>query len=275
MGRFGIIEAKLFHPKLYLDAQIKPDIEENKLSSEKVWTYLVALKYANNQKILSNMLSKRHENLPSESKVWLEAYLYPTRMRKQERKCWKVRSDLCVGHLEIVSNRNAQLKSNGDWICIAEAKWFDDIHPNKRYPNIFQFSQIIEHAILMHNSLGQFPKRVYVTLITPKYFRDRVGKFSKRMYYEKYTRYNLDKESLVDDLKLCPLEFLHYDKETLFKRLNALILNWVTFEELLGLENLVSDNIPGKYRINRESWEQIFEEIGELRMYEKIVENEL
>ena len=92
---------------------------------------------------------------------------------------------------------------------------------------------------------------------------------------KKYTRYNLDKEFLVDDLKLCPLEFLHYDKETLFKRLNALILNWVTFEELLGLENLVSDNIPGKYRINRESWEQIFEEIGELRMYEKIVENEL
>ena len=36
----------------------------------------------------------------------------------------------------------------------------------------------------------------------------------------------------------------------------------MTFEELLDLSDLVEDHIPGKYRTGRDSWRQIFAEMG-------------
>jgi len=47
----------------------------------------------------------------------------------------------------------------------------------------------------------------------------------------------------------------------LLQRTESLKLNWVTFEELLDLSNLVEDHIPGKYRTTLETWEQVFQEI--------------
>ena len=64
------------------------------------------------------------------------------------------------------------------------------------------------------------------------------------------------------DLLLCDLPFSEFDFDILINRIDALKLNWVTFEELLGLSNLVEDHIPGKHMTTRDSWEQVFFEMG-------------
>lgn len=251
----------ILHPAPYRKKQIIPDIKKNNLNSEVVWTYLVARKYQNNLSELTNILCGFDEKLPPNAKIWLEAYLDPTRNWKEEIISWRSRADLAIGCLEMVQGKDAQIRANGDWICIAESKWFDDIHKNSKFSEIYQFSQLIEHALLLHDQKGNFPDRVYVTLITPKYFKNQIGKFSRRIYWDKFQSYKSDRKNLEKDLNLCPLSFLKYDISTLIDRIDSLKINWVTFEELLGLPDLVQDHIPGKYRCTQDSWKEIFTEM--------------
>ena len=102
------------------------------------------------------------------------------------------------------------------------------------------------------------PERVYVTLITPRCFRDQRSAFSKRNYWRKYHDYKSSKESLAEDLRLCPLPFLDYDTDKLISRINVIKFNWVTFEELLELPDLVGDHTPCKYK----TWEGVLKEMG-------------
>ena len=255
------ISANILHPSAYVKRQIKPLIENNTISAEVVWTYLVARKYQNDLPKLVGKLCGQEETLPRNAKIWLEVYLSPTRIWKEEQKSWRTRADLAIGCIERVAEKDAEIRSDGDWICIAESKWFDDIHQNPKFPEILQLSQLIEHALLLHDKKGNFPERVYVTLITPRYFKDQLGQFSERNYWKKYRDYTADKKLLEKDLGLCPLPFLKHDLETLTNRISVLKLNWVTFEELLGLSDLVEDHIPGKYRTTLKTWEQVFKEI--------------
>jgi hypothetical protein len=264
------MRAALFHPAPYVDIQIRPAIQANNLSAEVVWTYLIARKYESDHQTLVSKLCGTNENLPEDSKIWLETFLFPTRFRKAEQKCWKIRSDLALGHLELAVDRHNQLQSNGKWVCIAESKWFDDIHANSKYPEIYQLSQIIDHALLLHDKEGRFPERVYVTLVTPKYFKEKLGKYSDRIYGEKYNEYKFEPEKLKTDLKLCPLPFLNHNFEVLIHRIEALTLRWVTFEELLELPNLVEDHIPGKFRVTKHSWKQIFSAMRAEDLYSEL-----
>jgi hypothetical protein len=131
-------------------------------------------------------------------------------------------------------------------------------------------AQIIDHALLLHDSKGKFPEKVYVTLLTPEYFKEGFGKFSHRDYTEKYEEYRNKPGKLENDLKLCPLPFLKHNIETLISRINALKLNWVTFEELLGLPNLVEDHIPDCHRVTIGSWEKVFSEMGRQDLFREL-----
>jgi hypothetical protein len=254
--------SRIVHPPPYLEKQIRPAIRRNNMNAEVVWTYLLARRYENDLPALVRLLCGQEESIPADAKIWLEAYLYPTRIRKEEGKYWKIRADLAVGCLEHVRGKHRQIRTNGDWVCIAESKWFDDIHQNSRFPEIYQLSQIIDHALLLHDKNGTFPERVYVTLITPEYFKDQQGPFSERKYRNKYHEYITDKKRLENDLRLCPLHFLKHDVETLISRINALTLNWVTFEDLLRLPNLVEHYVPDKCRTTFETWNQVAHEMG-------------
>jgi len=261
----------ILHPGPYVKKQIKPKLEKNITSSEVVWTYLVARKYQDKLSELTNKLCGVDEILCPDTKIWLEVYLDPSRIWEEERKSWRSRADLAIGCLEQVQGKEAQIQSNGDWICITEAKWFDDIHQNSKFPEIYQFSQLIEHALLLHDKKDNFPDRIYVTLITPQYFKDQLGEFSKKNYWNKFQDYKSNKESLAKDLQLCPLPFLKYDIDTLISRMEALTLNWVTFEELLGLSNLVEDHFPGKYKTTRDTWERIFTEMNAENIFKELI----
>ena len=257
----------ILHPSPYVERQIKPAIKENNMSAEAVWSYIVARKFQKDLPQLTFKLCGNDEYLPANAKIWLEVYLDHSRIWEEEQKWWRSRADLAIGCIQRIKGKEAQIRVDGDWVCIAESKWFDDIHQNSRFPEIFQLSQLIEHALLLHDKNGKFPDRVYVTLITPLYFKDQLGKFSKRNYSNKYIDYISDKKLLEKDLRLCPLPFEKFDLDTLIDRINALKLNWVTFEELLGLSNLVEDRIPGKYRVTRDTWKQVFREIGTEKLF--------
>ena len=172
-----------------------------------------------------------------------------------------------MGYLEGVEDRQLQIRSSGNWVCICESKWSDDIHQNKQFPQIFQFSQLIEHAILLHDKRNNLPERVYVTLITPQYFRDHRSVFSKRDYWRKYHDYKSSNERLAEDLRLCPLQVLDYDIDKLLSRINMVKFNWVTFEELLGLPDLVGDYTPCKFK----TWEGVLKEIGRGDLFYELI----
>ena len=261
----------IFHPAPYAKVQIAPAFKSQDLSKEIVWTYLVARKFQNNQAELAKKLCGAEEKLPDNSQIWLETYLHPTRRRQEEVKYWRSRSDLSVGYLELVEDRDSQIRSNGDWISIVESKWYDDIHPNSKYPEILQLSQLIEHALLLHDNNGKFPDRVYVTLLTPQYFKEGKGPFSERNYEQKFVKYTNDLSLLKKDLELCPLTFLKHSFDILFERLDSLILRWVTFEELLDLPNLVNHQVPGKYKTNMLSWKHVLSKINMSDVYEEIL----
>ncbi|MFO7971230.1 MAG: hypothetical protein ACQETR_14405 [Thermodesulfobacteriota bacterium] len=253
---------EIFHPGPYVERQIAPALKNNDLSKEVVWTFLVARKYQDNQESLVERICGVAEELPEGARIWLETYLHPTRRRQEEVKCWRSRADLSLGHLEIVSDRESQIRANGEWVSIVESKWYDDIHSNPEYPKILQLSQLIEHALLLHDIEGNFPERVYVTLLTPQYFKNQEGPFSDRNYQQKFEKYKSSPTELKTDLQLCPLAFLSHDLDTLLGRIDSLVLRWVTFEELLELPPLVSHKVPGKYKTNFWSWEQVFSQIG-------------
>jgi len=262
----------ILHPAPYVKKQVRPVIKRNIMSAEIVWTYIVARKYQENISELTRKLCCNDEKLPHNAKIWLEVYLDPSRIWEEERKSWRSRADLAIGCLESVKGKDAQIRANGNWICISESKFFDDIHQNSRFPKIFQLSQLIEHALLLHNQKGDFPDRVYLTLITPQYFKGRLGEFSKKIYWSKFNDYKSDRKHLEKDLQLCSLPFLKHDIDTLIRRIDALKLNWVTFEELLGLSDLVEDYIPGKYRVTRDTWEQILTEMNSVYLLRELME---
>jgi hypothetical protein len=263
------MKTSLIHPPPYIDIQIRPAIQQNDLTAEVVWTYLVARKYEKDHRALANMLCGQDNMLPEKSKIWIEAYLQPT--RQNERDSWKTRVDLAMGHAEEVKGRANQIQSSGgEWVCIVESKWYDDIQASGVDDGGNQLLKVIDHALLLHDNKGNFPKSVYVTLVTPRYFKEELGKFSYRKYSKKYKEYKDEPEKLKKDLALCPFPFLKHDISTLINRAGALKLNWVTFEELLGLPNLVEDHIPGKYRVTIDTWKDVFYKMGREDLYSEL-----
>jgi len=214
---------------------------------------------------LIERLCGKSETLPPNPHIWLEAYLHPTRKRQQEGRYWKTRADLALGWLDRVPNNTKhQIQSNGDWLIIVEAKFLDDLHENANFPDIVQFSQLIEHALYMPAQNGKLPERVYVTLITPCRFKEKSAPYRK--YRDKFTQYTTDRGALIEDLKKCPLDFIDgLDQERLVLRVNHLRLNWVTFEDLLGLDDLVECTSPGKPTLKIKSWGMILERVNDVR----------
>jgi len=260
------MDSPLNHPPPYLKNQIRKPFIENKMKREIVWTYIVGRKYENEKshRDLAKILGVEDEKMPEESKIWLEAYLQPT--RENEGDSWMTRSDLSIGCLKTIESSELQICSNGNWVCICEAKWNADVHYDKK-DEVNQLAKLIEHALLIHNH-DVYPERVYVTLITPQYFKDKP---KNKDYQNIFSKYQDDKNLILNDLQECKLKFKdNVDYNFLTERLSQLYLNWVTFEELLGLPNLVEDHRLGKYRVTIDSWEKVLMEMGRKDLYSEL-----
>lgn len=263
-------KAKINHPPAYIQKQIRPAIERNDLSAEVVWTYLLAKKYQNDPTLLAGKLCGHPEKMPEGGGIWLETYLAPTRQQQYEQNSWKIRADLAIGYVKPLKGRVRQIMAGGNWICVVESKWFDDIHSNAKFPEVNQLAQLIEHALLLHDEKGSFPERVYVTLLTPAYFMQPHAHFLNKMYFTKYHEYNTDKMNLISDLRTCTLPYDSHGINTILERIEHLILNWLSFDNLLNLPDLVKARIPDKYETNRQTWEQIASETNQLNILEEL-----
>jgi hypothetical protein len=258
-------------------------IRNNNLDDEKAWTYLLAKAYQHNVSELVFRLCGRRENISDNSSIYLEARLYPTREKRLERKYWISIPDLSVGCLKKYTKRERQLQSDGEWFCVVESKWFDDFREldlkefdrNNELPKITQFTKLIDHALLLNDGNGNFPDRIYVTLITPKYFKENYSTFPPKNYRRIYCNYDSN-GNLKEDLKRCTIPFLDKSHDnvynTMVERINYLILNWVTFEDLLGLNNLVvGDPQNKKAKTDRDSWEQVLKEMKREDLIEELL----
>jgi len=257
--------------KNYVANIIRKKLLDNRISSEITWTYLVGKKYQNNHRKLVNLLCGCDETLPEDSNILIEPHLHPTREQKHEKDGWQTVADLVIGWYSMVRGRRFMIRGLGEWICIAESKIFSDIRDATGQDDISQLTKIIDHALLLHDNNKGFPSRVYVTIVTPRYFKERQGKFSKTRLWEKFHQYKDDPGSIASDLRLCDMPFLKHDVETLIDRIKVLRLRWITFERLLNIQNIVEDQIPGKHRITFENWQQIFENADLEQVYSDII----
>ncbi len=268
------VESSFMQPPNYVKNQVCPLIESNDMRSmekEIMWTYLVKLKYEKNVSTLVKKLCFHEETLPENPQIGIETPLYP------DETC---RADMAVGFIEEVPGSSNQIRSNGEWFCIAESKWYDDVHPNPNFPEINQLCQKIEHAILVPKKDGTFPKRVYVTLITPDCFRNPSNANNpifRREYQHIFKTYKEDKTVLKEALLKYNSEFLLCNTGTLIDRIAALEgLNWITFEELLGgIPNLVDKDIlrtPDPFRVTRKTWKEVFAEVELEERFSELIE---
>ena len=261
---------KIFYPPDYLETEIKKQLLSNdKVDKEKVWTYLIAKKFEYNHSLLIKKLCRQDEIVPKNSVIWLEAHFDKPREYKDKHPNYgEVIADLSIGFLEKVPNFEARIKSNGDWICIAEAKWGSDdrLKENKRN----QLAKLIESSLLLESNLSKLPEKVYVTLITPKYMTLRHSHF-KVKYFDLFKKYQNNYKNIEYDLE-CEFKFKKYNQSFLEERIrNNLKLNWVTYEELLEIENLMETKIPEKFRTARESWQDVFQELNMKKLYDKLI----
>jgi hypothetical protein len=92
-------------------------------------------------------------------------------------------------------------------------------------------------------------------LITPACFKDGGSLSDKRLYQKKFSQYDKDRKHLLAELESCTLPFYPGMGSKVFAdRLDVLKLNWVTFEDLLGIKELL---YPMDFSKNRGVWEKI------------------
>lgn len=260
--------SNIIGPPNYLENTIKDLVRTNNINSELVWTFIVAKKFENNSSKLIKYLCSQNIDSKKNYKIWIEPYLFPTRNPEEEGKFWKVRADLCIGCFKNTAGRIRQIQLDSKeqelkWICIVEAKWLQDINKNSKFTNINQIAQIIEHALLMSDDNKILADKIYFTLITPQIFISE----NKRFYYSKYHEYLKDPRIVIDELKECNLGFYKFDEKTIHRQISKIELNWVSYEELLGLESLLDTNLNCKYS----SWHNVFNDVGLSDFYKELL----
>lgn len=150
---------------------------------------------------------------------------------------------------------------DGGFICFCEMKWYSDISKDvthDKYRN--QLVRVIDNA-LMFEDKGMLPERIFVTLVTPKVFKERKPK--SRLYTYKFEEY-ANERAIFENLAGCDLfyrsnekekeEKLQYHQEKLSQvkgRLQRHELKWTTYEDLI--DAMEDDGLSGlTHRLKRQ-----------------------
>lgn len=209
---------------------------KSELKDEQLWTYLVACGYAvagpkgvaKLAEILTQGLGKTNDS----SKIWME--MLPLPPRQQEGN---THLDLAVGCIVKRESTDSGIELADEaepWVCFCEMKWDSDIATSVTYdPARNQLARVIENALCFQNKQGKYADKVFVTLVTPVFYLDERPK--SRLYYYKYEDYMKDPQLLSADLDNCLLKKATYYPECIDSRINALKLNWITYDNLFDL----------------------------------------
>jgi hypothetical protein len=216
---------------------------------EQIWTFLVACGYAfagkrgvdKINKILTNVEQRFQPHL----KIWYEALPMPPRIREGNTNL-----DLALGNIELRDSVESGIELEEiekPWICFCEMKWYSDISVRVTHdPHRNQLLRVIENALCFQN-YGQFAERVYITLVTPKIFKET--NLKSRLYKYKYEEYQNNPDAIMSDIESSHLKNRSQQNwiypEDINTRIAKLSLNWVTYETLFEKmpETMISEEV--------------------------------
>ncbi len=229
--------------------------QNDSIIDEEVWTFLMACGYTfvgdKGAHKLAKILCGNHilGHMPSNNYIWLECQPISPRSYRRGYSEGNTQIDLAMGFIsrrqrhgtDTTSESGIEyLPSPGDqsknWVCLAEAKLMSDIQTHTTYdPHRNQLARIIEVALTFQKYGGcDLPGQLYVTLITPKIFRD--GDRKSRLYFYKFNEYSQNAQAILDDINTCKIPRRNDDSweyPSIEERLNNLRMIWVSFEELI------------------------------------------
>jgi hypothetical protein len=223
-----------------MNALVKELEQRNAPRNERLWTFLVAslLDGAPDQAALMGRMCGEPVAVPKRLDVWFEAEPIPPRHGTDGKSEGNTMLDMAFGHIALRANTRGGIEygphQTRSWVCFVEAKCLSDCSTTVTYdPLRNQLTRVIEN-VLSFQANGQFPDRVFFSLLTPRLFKDHPG---ARLYGYKMREYE-DHDRLLADIEACCIAkrcqpgFVFPDD--LKQRLTALRVNWVTYEELLG-----------------------------------------
>jgi len=229
--------------------EMKKSMDLPSLTNERVWTFFLATLILNAPTSVKIKCLKKFLNedvtINNDIEIWFEAEPLSPRKEKAKNSEGNSKIDVAFGGIKKRGSTESgiEFSSQNDWVCFVEAKLFSDCSAGTEYdPFRNQLARIIENLICFQDSKGNFPERIYFTLLTPRIFKERpFYKLYGFKYFEYQDRNNLKKEFELS--KIIPRsnqKNWQYPSDTM-KRLKALKLNWVTYEEIF--EEIFGGNI--------------------------------
>lgn len=222
------------------EKELIKNIDRTKIkNNEKVWNYLVAhlISNSNNKEEYINKICGDNIKTNNQNQIfWYEPEPIPPRMGEGNTKL-----DLALGDIKLRDDTKLGIEYNpsqkNSWVCFIEGKYLSDCSTNvSNDPLRNQIVRIIENLLCFQTN-GQFPSKLYFTLLTPRKFKSNPY---TRLYGYKMNEYQ-NNEKLKNDINLSRLAKRNKPNKWLYpsdinKRIKHLSLNWVTYEDIIEKE---------------------------------------
>jgi hypothetical protein len=238
--------------------EVQKDRGHKDYYEEQVWTFLIAAGFASTgvqgiRKLAHILTGCTDLEIGEEDKIWLEALPYPPRYKEGNTNL-----DMALGRISPSEldegETHSETKGNGikyggdgGFICFCEMKWYSDISKDVTHDkHRNQLVRVIDNALMFEDEEDMLPERIFVTLVTPKVFKERKPK--SRLYAYKFEEY-ANERAILEDLEGCRLlyrpkperkkekeEKVQYHQEKLSQvkgRLQRHELKWTTYEDLM------------------------------------------
>ena len=257
---------KIKFEKLYCDIEVLGNrrlldraSKDLKGADEQLLVLKIVEQYIKESKLntLYQILTRKETDPKDIIKIGIEAQ--PLTHRKKEGNTYL---DLAMGSIKKRGNTESGIELDTDNkeqdFVFCEAKWKSDLSVGVSKCSIRnQLQRVIENALIFAGET--FKGNIFVTLITPEFYKKHyeLG-LNTRFYSCKYFEYKenirgtfLRELDLIKKLGLIPFnDEKGEEKKSKFierveKNLNKLILNWVTFEELLS--EISNDILKSEY----------------------------
>ena len=226
---------------------------DNIYGNEAVWNFLIS-------SILSNPLSQKkyfqffcNDSVPITSiyDIWFESQPVSPRKDKQGHTEGRTRLDIAFG--SITSRQkigSKQLSKSGiqydhqnedEWICFIEGKFDSELSKRTAHDSSKnQLTRVIENALCFQGK-GYFPKKLYVTMLTPKAYHNNLNK----NYYKKFKEYKKKPGVIIKDIESSQIKqrpsMKDWNYPNLEERIKWLTLNWISYEDIIRREYNIPD----------------------------------
>ncbi len=247
----------------------KGNVREN----EKLWNFMIA-SILDEAKDRSRYVSRFTDDSVTDDgfDIWFESKPLPPRKGEGNTAL-----DFSFGDIKRRGKTKSGIEydeSEDSWVCFVEGKLFSDCSTRVRKdPLRNQLIRIIEN-LLCFQSKGEFPDKLYFTLLTPKLFkqnkRSKLYCYKMQEYWDEESD-TVRRNNILRDIGLCRNERRDqpgWGYPDIEGRLDRLRIRWVTYDEILEeeyeLEGLdLTDLDDEELEMFKDELERSVEGIGE------------